>query len=78
MARSMTNSVLDRGNRDHGARAVAGSMLHDHYAPMFAAALPAGLGELVSQLVAFEAHKEKSSGRSAEVLQFAPGPRGPY
>jgi hypothetical protein len=71
MTRSIKNSVLDRGTRQRGARAVAGSWLHGHYAAMLAEPLPAEIKDLVAQLVGFEASTEKSRERSLEVSQFA-------
>jgi hypothetical protein len=71
MTGSTNNSVLDRGVRCRGARAVAGSRLHELYAATLAEPLPADLRDLVAQLVALEAGTEKSSGRPAQVLQFA-------
>jgi hypothetical protein len=58
MTGSIKNSVLDRGDRRRGARAAAGSRLHDHYAAVLAEPLPADLTVLLAQLVALEAGKE--------------------
>jgi hypothetical protein len=71
MTGSTKNSVLDRGVRCRGARAVAGSRLHELYAAVLAEPLPAELRDLVAQLVALEAGTKKSSERPVEVLQLA-------
>lgn len=71
MTGSRKNSVLDRGDRQRGARAVAGSRLHDHYAAMLAEPLPADIRDIVAQLVALEAGTKKSSERAVEALQLA-------
>jgi hypothetical protein len=72
MTRPTKNSVLDRGDRCRGARAVVGSRLHELYAAVLAEPLPADLGDLVAQLAALEAGAKKSSVRPVEVLQLAP------
>ena len=78
MTGSTRNSVLDRGARQRGARVVAGSRLHQHYAAMSAEPLPADLRDLIAQLVALQAGTKKSSERSVGALQLAlptPGQR---
>jgi hypothetical protein len=76
MTASTKNSVLDRGVRCRGARAVAGSRLHELYAATLAEPLPADLRDLVAQLVALEAGTKKSSVRPVGVWQLAPPPVG--
>jgi len=76
MTASRKNSVLDRGVRCRGARAVAGSRLHELYAAVLAEPLPADQRGLLAQLVALEAGAKKSSVQPAQVLQFAPVPPG--
>jgi hypothetical protein len=71
MTRANKNLILDRGTRDHGARAAAGSRLHDHYAAVLAEPLPADIKDLVAQLVALDAREEKANKRSLELLQLA-------
>lgn len=72
MTRSTRNSVLDRGTRQRGARIVAGSRLHDHYADMLVEPLPAELRSLVAQLIALKAWTDKTGERPVGVLQLAP------
>jgi len=72
MTASTKNSVLDRGVRCRGARAVAGSRLHELYAATLAEPLPADLRDLVAQLVALEAGAKKSRERPVGVWQLAP------
>jgi hypothetical protein len=74
MTGSTKNSVLDRGARYRGARAVVGSRLHELYAATLAEPLPAEFQYLVAQLVALEAGVKKSSERPVEVFQFPPAP----
>jgi hypothetical protein len=72
MTGSTTNSVLDRGTRRRGARAVAGSRLHNHYAALLAEPLPADFRDLVAQLVALGVGRGKSNERLSQVLPLAP------
>jgi hypothetical protein len=71
MTGSTRNSVLDRGARQRGARAVVGSRLHDHYQAVLAEPMPAEFQDLVAQLVALDDRTERSSERSVQVVQLA-------
>ena len=76
MTGSTKNSVMDRGARYRGARAAVGSRLHELYADVLAGPLPPDLNDLVAQLVALEACKDKPQKAPVQVLQLAPPPPG--
>ena len=76
MTRSSKLSVRSRCGNVQKTQTKVGRLLHAYYSSILEQPLPSELRSLVVELLAIEAHKDRSTDRAMEGLQLATAPIG--